>query len=104
MRFLLCFAPLSESFAFPITPISGSSMDAGEKSRHAARAAILCLMPGLGHLYIGEKRGYAMIVISVLLLLGASLLGWPAVWLYLGLVILSIWDTCLIVKRDRGLL
>lgn len=79
-------------------------MDAGEKSRHAARAAVFCLVPGLGHLYIGEKRGYAMIAISVLLMVCAWLVWRPAFWLYLGLVVLSIWDTCLTVKRDRGLL
>jgi hypothetical protein len=79
-------------------------MDAAEKSRHAARAAVLCLLPGLGHLYIGEKRGYVTIIISVVLL-GCAWQVWrPTVWLYLGLVILSIWDTYLTVKRDRGLL
>jgi hypothetical protein len=79
-------------------------MDAGEKSRHAARAAVLCLLPGLGHLYIGEKRGYVVIIISAILMVGAWL-GWrPAVWLYLGLVPLAIWDTYLTVKRDQGLL
>jgi hypothetical protein len=80
-------------------------MDAVEKSWHAARAALLCLVPGLGHLYIGEKRGYVVISISLILVTGAWLLGWrPAVWLYLGLVALSVWDTYLVVKRDRGLL
>jgi hypothetical protein len=78
-------------------------MDAGEKSRHAARAAVLCLVPGLGHLYIGEKRGFVTIVISAIVMLCAWLVWRPAVWLYLGLVILSIWDTYLTVKRDRGL-
>jgi hypothetical protein len=79
-------------------------MDAVEKSWHAARAAFLCLIPGLGHLYIGEKRGYVAIVISVILV-SCAWLGWrPAAWLYIGLVVLSVWDTSLVVKRDRGLL
>ena len=79
-------------------------MDAAEKSRHAARAASLCLLPGLGHLYIGEKRGYGVILGSLILAACAWLVWWPAVWLYLGLVAASVWDTYLVVKRDRGLL
>ncbi|HET6674473.1 MAG TPA: hypothetical protein VFG71_03995 [Nitrospiraceae bacterium] len=79
-------------------------MDAGEKSRHAARAASLCLLPGLGHLYIGEKRGYWLMIISIGVGSSAWLLWWPVVWLYLGLVAVSMWDTYLVVTRDRGLL
>jgi hypothetical protein len=79
-------------------------MDAVEKSWHAARAAGLCLLPGLGHLYIGEKRGYPMILVSIAVMACAWVVWRPAVWLYVGLVALSLWDTYLIVKRDQGLL
>lgn len=78
-------------------------MDAVEKSWHAARAALLSLVPGLGHLYIGEKRGYGVILLSFFLATLAWLVWWPVAWLYLGLVVGSIWDTYLVVKRDRGL-
>jgi len=78
-------------------------MDAVEKSWHAGRAALLCLVPGLGHLYIGEKRGYVVIVVSVILILCAWLVWWPVVWVYVGLVGLSVCDTYLVVTRDRGL-
>ena len=79
-------------------------MDAVEKSWHAARAALWCLVPGLGHLYIGEKRGYVVVLLS-LILMARVWLGWrPAAWLYIGMVALSVWDTYLVVKRDRGLL
>ncbi len=79
-------------------------MDAVEKSRHAARAAALCFLPGLGHLYIGEKRGYWLMITSIGVGSVAWLLWWPAVWLYLGLVAVSMWDTYLVVTRDRSLL
>ena len=79
-------------------------MDAVEKSWHAGRAALLCLVPGLGHLYIGEKRGYGIILASLILAVCAWLVWRPAAWLYLGLVVLSVWDTYLVVKQDRGLL
>jgi hypothetical protein len=78
-------------------------MDAVEKSRHAARAASLGLLPGLGHLYIGEKRGYWLITTSIGVGGLALLLWWPAVWLYLGLAAASAWDTYLLVTRDQGL-
>ena len=57
-------------------------MDPLEKTSHACRAAALSLVPGLGHLYIGEKRGGPL----------------------LGLIVFCMGDTYLTVSRDRGLL
>lgn len=79
-------------------------MDPLEKTSHACRAAALSLVPGLGHLYIGEKRG------GPLLLAGLALL---ALWMGLfsfalvplvGLIVFCMGDTYLTVSRDRGLL
>ena len=78
-------------------------MDAAEKSRHAARAVSLCLLPGLGHLYVGEKRGYGLILVSIVLAAFAWRVWLPAAWLYLGLIAVAVRDTYLVVKRDRGL-
>lgn len=78
-------------------------MNTAEKSRHAARAAGLSLLPGLGHLYIGERRGYRLLLVSVTAILVAWRF-WPsAIWLYLVLAAGSAWDTYLMVTRDRGL-
>ncbi len=79
-------------------------MDPLEKTSHACRAAALSLLPGMGHLYIGEKRG------GLLLLAGIALI---VIWLYLfsmasvalvALVLYCMVDTYLTVSRDRGLL
>jgi hypothetical protein len=43
-------------------------MDPLEKTSHACRAAALSLVPGLGHLYIGEKRGGPLLLAGVLLI------------------------------------
>ena len=79
-------------------------MDPLEKTSHACRAAALSLVPGLGHLGIGEKRGGR-------LLLAGGLLGvlWMAVFSFvlvplIGLVLFCMGDTYLTVSRDRGLL
>lgn len=79
-------------------------MDAVEKSRHAARAAALCLLPGLGHLYIGEKRGYWLVLVSIIMVIVAWWFWLPAIVLYLGLAAGSAWETHMMVTRDRGLL
>lgn len=79
-------------------------MDPLEKTSHACRAAALSILPGLGHLYIGEKRG------GPLFLAGAFLIG---LWLFLssaalvpliGLILFCMVDTYLTVHRDHGLL
>lgn len=79
-------------------------MDAREKTWHGLRAASLSLVPGLGHLYLGEKRGYAIVAFAVALVLVSRLLWAPAELLYLSLIILSGVDAYSIAKRGHGLM
>ena len=61
-------------------------------------------MPGLGHLYIGEKRGGPLLLAGVLLIvLWMALFSFALVPL-IGLVLFCVGDTYLTVSRDRGLL
>ena len=79
-------------------------MDPLEKTSHACRAAALSLVPGLGHLYIGEKRGGPLLLAGVLLIvLWMALFSFALVPL-IGLVLFCMGDTYLTVSRDRGLL
>jgi hypothetical protein len=79
-------------------------MDPLEKTSHACRAAGLSLVPGLGHLYIGEKRGGPLLLAGILLiLLWMFVLSFALVPL-VGLVLFCMGDTYLTVSRDRGLL
>ena len=84
--------------------IALTMMDPLEKTSHAYRAAALSIVPGMGHLYIGEKRG------GVLLLVGITLV---VIWRFLfsmasvplgGLIVYCMVDTYLTVSRNRGLL
>ncbi|MDP9132591.1 MAG: hypothetical protein M3M98_05595 [Nitrospirota bacterium] len=79
-------------------------MDPLEKTSHACRAAALSIVPGIGHLYIGEKRGGPLLLAGILLVI---------LWLFVlsvafvplvGLVLFCMVDTYLTVSRDRGLL
>ncbi len=79
-------------------------MDPLEKTSHAYRAAALSLVPGLGHLYIGEKRGGPLLLAGLLLIIL-----WMGVFSFaliplIGLVLFCMGDTYLTVSRDRGLL
>lgn len=78
-------------------------MDALEKTWHARRAAILSVVPGLGHLYIGEKRGYWIVLATAAFLVVWQVSRIVAAFLYAVLVAAAARDTFLIVKRDRGL-
>lgn len=79
-------------------------MDPLEKPSHALRAAALSLLPGLGHLYIGEKRGGPLLAAGVVLII--MWMNWFSFALVplLGLVFFCMGDTYLIVSRDRGLI
>lgn len=79
-------------------------MDVREKTWHGLRAAGLSLLPGLGHLYIGAKRGFWLLAVGFTLFVISRFLWPPALWLYLGLAIVSACDAYVIVKRDRGLM
>ena len=79
-------------------------MDPLEKTSHAYRAAALSLVPGLGHLYIGEKRGGPLLLAGLLLIIL-----WMGVFSFaliplIGLVLFCMGDTYLTVSSDRGLL
>jgi hypothetical protein len=78
-------------------------MDALEKTWHARRAAVLSVVPGLGHLYIGEKRGYWVLLVTASVPGVWQLNGIVAAILYGVLAAVAAWDTCLTIKRDRGL-
>ncbi|WHZ14091.1 MAG: hypothetical protein OJF52_000926 [Nitrospira sp.] len=79
-------------------------MDPLEKTSHAYRAAALSILPGLGHLYIGEKRGGPLLLAGILLIfLWAYILPLALVPL-IGLILFCMGDTYLTVSRDRGLL
>ena len=96
----------SASHAVPEIVQPGSiltTMDALEKTWHARRAAVLSMVPGIGHLYIGEKRGYWVLLVTVSVLGVWQVNGFVAAILYGVLVPVAVWDTFLTVKRDRGL-
>lgn len=79
-------------------------MDPLEKTSHACRAAALSLVPGLGHLYIGEKRGGPLLLAGVLLIVLWMVVFSVALVPLVGLVLFCMGDTYLTVSRDRGLL
>ena len=79
-------------------------MDSREKTWHGVRAALLSIVAGLGHLYLGEKRGYAIVACGVTLLVISRLFWQPAELLYLSLAIFSAGDAYAIAKRGYGLM
>ncbi len=79
-------------------------MDVREKTWHGLRAAGVSLLPGLGHLYIGEKRGFGLLAVGLTLFAVSRFFWQPALWFYLGLAVVSACDAYLIVTRDRGLM
>lgn len=81
-----------------------NDMDPLEKTSHACRAAALSLLPGLGHLYIGEKRGGPLLLAGVLLIVLWMAVFSVALVPLIGLVLFCVGDTYLTVSRDRGLL
>jgi hypothetical protein len=79
-------------------------MDARERTWHGVRAAALSILVGLGHLYLGEKRGYVLLLVGFALM-AVSRLWWPpAELLYVSLAIFSAVDAYGIAKRGYGLL
>lgn len=79
-------------------------MDNREKTWHGLRAASLSLIPGLGHLYLGEKRGYVIVAFAIALFLISRLLWAPAELLYLSMIVFSGGDAYSIAKRGHGLM
>ena len=79
-------------------------MDDREKTWHGLRAASLSILAGAGHLYLGEKRGYIIVVFGAALVIVSQLLWRPAELLYLSLAIFSAFDAYSIAKRGHGLM
>ncbi len=79
-------------------------MDPLEKTSHAYRAAALSLLPGLGHLYIGEKRGGRFLLAGLFLIVLWRFVHAAALVPLVGLALFCMCDVYLTVSRDRGLL
>lgn len=74
-----------------------------EKTMHALGAATLSILPGIGHLYLGVKRGNLFLVCGILLMI-ISKFFWPTGWLfYMQFAILASFDAFAFGKRGRGL-
>jgi len=79
-------------------------MDEREKMWHGLRAATLSILAGLGHLYLGEKRGYTVLAFGLALLVISRTIWQPAELLYLSFAIFSAFDAYSIAKRGHGLM
>lgn len=79
-------------------------MDSTEKTWHGIRAASLSIVAGIGHLYLGEKRGYPIFLFGMGLLLVSRTVWPPAELLYISLAIFSAVDAYSIAKRGHGLI
>ena len=79
-------------------------MDDREKTWHGLRAASLSVLAGVGHLYLGEKQGYVILVFGAALIVISKLFWRPAELLYLSLAIFSAVDAYSIAKRGHGLM
>lgn len=79
-------------------------MDEREKTWNGVLAASLSIIPGVGHLYLGEKRGYLVLLFAAGLILIWKL-GWkPAELLYISVAIFSGADAFSFAKRGHGLM
>jgi len=79
-------------------------LDGREKTWHGLRAATLSVVAGLGHLYLGEKRGYTVLAFGLALLMISRTIWRPAELLYLSFAIFSAFDAYSIAKRGHGLM
>jgi hypothetical protein len=79
-------------------------MDSREKTWHGFRAASLSIVAGVGHLYLGEKRGYVVFLLGMLLVIISRVIWQPAELLYISLAIFSAGDAYSIAKRGHGLM
>jgi len=74
-----------------------------EKTMHAIGAATLSILAGIGHLYLGVKRGYVFLACSFAMII-ISQFYWPVGWLfYIQLAIFSAFDAFSFAKRGHGL-
>lgn len=79
-------------------------MDNSQKTWHGVRAASLSVVAGVGHLYLGETRGYWIVAVTVTLIILWKFMWPPASILYLSWAIFSAVDAYGIAKRGQGLL
>lgn len=78
-------------------------MENREKTWHGLRAASLSIVSGLGHLYVGEKSGYAFLAFGLALFVISRTIWPPAELLYLSFAIFSAVDAFSIATRGHGL-
>lgn len=79
-------------------------MDEREKTLEGVLAASLSIVAGVGHLYLGQRRGYYILAVAVALILTWKLFWPPAQLLYISLAIFTAVDAFAIAKRGRGLI
>jgi hypothetical protein len=78
-------------------------MDDREKTMHAIGAASLSILAGMGHLYLGVKRGKLFLGCSLLMILIGQFF-WPPAWfLYVQFAIFAAFDAFAFGKRGHGL-
>ncbi len=78
-------------------------MNPTEKTWHGLRVASLSLVPGVGHLYLGEKRGYWIIAITIAVIIYWKFFWAPTFILYMSWAIFAAVDAYGIARRGRGL-
>ncbi len=83
--------------------VTSNADDVRARTWEGLRAAALSLVPGLGHVYLGEKKGYLILAFGVGLLLISRVLWPPAELLYLSMAIFSGVDAYSLAKRGHGL-
>ena len=77
--------------------------DQKEKTLIAIGAATLSVLAGMGHLYLGVRRGYVYLACALALIV-ISQFFWPVGWLfYIQFAIFSAFDAFSFAKRGYGL-
>ncbi len=79
-------------------------MNDREKMWHGLQAASLSIVAGMGHLFLGEKKGAVYLAFGISLILISWFLWKPAELLYLSFAIFSAVDAFSIAKRGHGLM
>ncbi len=74
-----------------------------EKTWEGIRAASLSVIPGVGHLYLGETRGSWVLAFGLGLILIWKTVWPPAQILYISVAIFSAADAFAFAKRGYGL-
>ena len=77
--------------------------DERDKTANAVAAATLSILGGVGHLYLGIKRGYIFLACSLVMIL-ISQVFWSTGWLiYVQFAIFTAFDAFSFAKRGFGL-